>query len=89
VTRKFGIDLDEHDDVAYNAAKELLEQAEFIDLANLVNNDPVEYITRIIKRTVKGEDAGIRIVLYAGCLVILLIHSLSLSGLQLAKVKHT
>jgi hypothetical protein len=66
VTRKFGIDLDEHDDVAYNAAKELLEQAEFIDLANLVNNDPVEYITRIIKRTVKGEDAGIRIVLYAG-----------------------
>ena len=31
-----------------------------------MNNEPVEYLVKVIKRTVKGEDAGIRIVLYAG-----------------------
>lgn len=66
MTKKHGIDLDEYDDEIYNAAKELLDQEEFIDLSNLVDNNPVEYVTKIIKRTVKGEDGGIRIVLYAG-----------------------
>jgi len=66
MTDKCGINLDEYDDQVYDAAKEFSEQEEFIDLANIVDNDPVEYIIRIIKRTVKGEDAGIRIVLYAG-----------------------
>lgn len=66
MTKKYGINLDEYDDQVYNAAKELSEQEEFIDLANLVNNNPVEYVLKIIKRTVKGEDAGIRIVLYSG-----------------------
>ena len=46
--------------------KNFTEQKELIDLANLVNNDPVEYVVSIIKRTVKGEDISIRIVLYAG-----------------------
>jgi hypothetical protein len=62
--RKYGIDLDEYDDEAYNAARELFEQEEFIDLANLVNNDPVEYITKIIKRTVKGEETAFLFVIY-------------------------
>ena len=66
MTNKHGVDTDEFDNEAYDVAKDLIEQEEFIDLANLVNNDPVEYIIKIIKRTVKGEDTGIRIVLYAG-----------------------
>ena len=65
MTNKHGVDTDEFDNEAYDVAKDLMEQ-ELIDLANLVNNDPVEYIIKIIKRTVKGEDAGIRVALYAG-----------------------
>jgi hypothetical protein len=64
--KKYGIDVDGYDDEVYNAAKDLLEQEELIDGANLVHNDPVEYVVNIIKRTVKGEDIGIRIVLYSG-----------------------
>jgi hypothetical protein len=63
MTEKYGIDMDEYDDEVYKAAIDLSDQKEFVDLANLVNNDPVEYAVKIIKRTVKGEDAGIRIVL--------------------------
>ncbi len=63
MTKKHGIDLDEYDDEVYAAAEELSEQEEFIDLANFVDNSPVEYVIKIIKRTVKGEDGGIRIVL--------------------------
>lgn len=66
MTEKYGINVDEFNDDVYNAAKDLMEQEEFIDLANLVNNNPVEYVVNIIKRTVRGEDIGIRIVLYAG-----------------------
>jgi hypothetical protein len=66
MTRKYGIDVDEYDDEVYNVAKDLVEQEELVAFAKLVNNDPLEYIVKIIKRTVKGEDIGIRIVLYSG-----------------------
>ncbi len=66
MTKKYGIDVDGYDDEVYSAAKDLLEQKELIDNAKLANNDPVEYVVNITKRTVKGEDIGIRIVLYSG-----------------------
>ena len=46
--------------------KNFRSEQEFTDVAVLVNSDPVEYVVNIIKRTVKGEDTNIRIVLYSG-----------------------